>query len=165
MPAVLKPFRYPSSEMTRYPPSLPLSSEPELLPSQSAVWPAAPFLLGWERRREAGFPETESALGPYFLPTCIYAICKYAIYVPTNCSTPSFLIGMQIGILSFFSVTSITSTGIFVQNKKKKKREKIDFCGLHDRHDIKVMSILACVVIVCSSSEQCTQSVFAFAII
>lgn len=69
---------------------------------------------------------------------------------------------MQIGILSFFSVTSIMSTGIFVQNKKKKK---IDFCGLHDRHVIKAMYTLACVAIVCSSAEQCTQSVFAFDII
>lgn len=66
-------------------------------------------------------PVTKLAFGSRLLPICIYAICEYAIYMCQQIYLTLFFSNWHadrnfefLPFFFFFSVTSITSTGIFV---------------------------------------------------
>lgn len=94
----------------------------------------SPFLL---TRRGGGRWAPHGWIGLSFMcpPVCVYAVCGYAIYTCQQTYLHCFRLAHTQGFWGFFfffSVTSITGTGILY--KRKKTKQKIDYCDLHDIH-------------------------------
>lgn len=69
MPTVLKPFQPPpQNRPDTHPPSLPLAQSQNFCLPSSAVRPAVPFLLGWERWREMSSLQLNQPLVHVFSP-------------------------------------------------------------------------------------------------
>lgn len=71
----------------------------------------------------------------HVFPLCVYMLCVSMPY--TRANKPIYIVSGQhthrdSEFLFFFSVTSTTGTGILY--KRKKPKQKIDYCDLHDIH-------------------------------